>query len=80
MTEIFTSRNIIRGLILSWLIAQAIVWMGEIQLTGFRAWFQASNRISYIKYLASLKRSQWIKLLRLYSIFLICYLLLLAIL
>ena len=48
-------------IVFSFLIAQVIVWALEVRSAGFKPWLDASLRRSYVRYIGSFGRIEWIR-------------------
>jgi hypothetical protein len=61
--DLFKIQTIGRGLLISFLVAQVIVWLLEIRASGFREWVHTSLQHSYFHYLSSRSRFERIRLI-----------------
>ena len=78
MSTAFTYSNLFRALAVSFLVAQAAVWFSEIRVLGFKPWFRASMKQSYVRYFRSLSSKERVRLFGLWASFFVVAVVLLA--
>ena len=70
VSTVFTYKTIIRAVVGSFILAQAVIWAGEIRAIGIRKWLKDDMSKSYAKYFSLLSRTQRLRLIALWTLFL----------
>ena len=74
MSTVFASKTIFSAVLVSFLLAQAVVWVGEIRALGIKKWLKEGVSKPYAKYFPLLSRTQRLRLIVLWVLFFAAYL------
>jgi hypothetical protein len=69
VSTVFTYKIMFRAVVGSFLLAQAVVWAGEIRAVGIKKWLKDGMGKPYAKYFSLLSRTQRLRLIALWALF-----------